>query len=235
MTRWFHNCRIHFYNHTGKLLLEGLSLRRAEEICPGLHPASRRGPPPGGEFEAPADEKLFGIGQYQQEYLDLKHSIVELSQRNTQASVLPAFQPGIWVPLAQPGGGESGVRKEFHPVAGRGFRADGLLDHSGRYPAEIEEAYASVVGTTPMMPEYGLGFWQCRLRYWNQEQLLEVAREYNAGASPGRDCTGLFHWPKMGDFRFEEEFFPRPRLWWKNCRRWDTADGFRMAADRADQ
>lgn len=29
-----------------------------------------------------------------------------------------------------------------------------------------------------MMPEYGMGFWQCKLRYWNQEQLLEVAREY---------------------------------------------------------
>lgn len=29
-----------------------------------------------------------------------------------------------------------------------------------------------------MMPEYGLGFWQCKLRYYNQEQVLNVAREY---------------------------------------------------------
>ena len=27
-----------------------------------------------------------------------------------------------------------------------------------------------------MMPEYGLGFWQCKLRYQTQEELLEVAR-----------------------------------------------------------
>ena len=41
-----------------------------------------------------------------------------------------------------------------------------------------------MVGTAPMMPEYGLGFWQCRLRYWNQEQLLEVAREYKRRGIP---------------------------------------------------
>lgn len=29
-----------------------------------------------------------------------------------------------------------------------------------------------------MMPEFGLGFWQCKLRYYNLEQVLEVAREY---------------------------------------------------------
>ena len=28
-----------------------------------------------------------------------------------------------------------------------------------------------------MMPEYAMGFWQCKLRYQTQEELLEVARE----------------------------------------------------------
>ena len=26
-----------------------------------------------------------------------------------------------------------------------------------------EEAYASVTGTVPMMPDYAMGFWQCKL------------------------------------------------------------------------
>ena len=29
-----------------------------------------------------------------------------------------------------------------------------------------------------MMPEYAMGFWQCKLRYQTQEELLQVAREY---------------------------------------------------------
>ena len=49
---------------------------------------------------------------------------------------------------------------------------------AGNTPDEIECSYSAVTGRVPMMPEYGLGFWQCKLRYWNQKQLLEVAREY---------------------------------------------------------
>ena len=63
-----------------------------------------------------------------------------------------------------------------------------------------------------MMPEYGLGFWQCKLRYYNQEQLLEVAREYKRRNLPiDVIVCEFFHWPKMGDFRFDEEFFPVPK------------------------
>lgn len=49
---------------------------------------------------------------------------------------------------------------------------------AGDTPAEIEEAYANATGKVPMMPEYAMGFWQCKLRYQTQEELLEVAREY---------------------------------------------------------
>jgi alpha-D-xyloside xylohydrolase len=62
-----------------------------------------------------------------------------------------------------------------------------------------------------MMPEYGLGYWQCKLRYWNQEQLLEVAREHKRRGLPlDVIVADYFHWPKMGDYRFEEEFWPDP-------------------------
>jgi len=35
-----------------------------------------------------------------------------------------------------------------------------------------------------MMPEYGLGFWQCKLRYERQDELLLVAREYRRRELP---------------------------------------------------
>lgn len=83
---------------------------------------------------------------------------------------------------------------------------------AGDCPADIEKNYATVTGTAPMMPEYGLGFWQCKLRYWNQEQLLNVAREYYRRNIPvDVIVVDFFHWPKMGDFRFDEEFFPDPK------------------------
>ncbi|MGM2922009.1 TIM-barrel domain-containing protein, partial [Bacillus cereus group sp. BC58] len=49
---------------------------------------------------------------------------------------------------------------------------------AGDTPAEISRAYALATGTPPMMPDYAMGFWQCKLRYRTQEELLEVASQY---------------------------------------------------------
>ncbi|KAL4753597.1 family 31 glycoside hydrolase [Aspergillus terricola var. indicus] len=62
-----------------------------------------------------------------------------------------------------------------------------------------------------MMPEYGLGFWQCKLRYWNQEQLLNVAREYKRRQVPlDVIVCDFFHWKHQGEWKFDPEFWPDP-------------------------
>jgi len=48
---------------------------------------------------------------------------------------------------------------------------------AGDTPAEIEEAYASVSGTVPMMPDFSMGFWQCKLRYQTQDEFLKIVNE----------------------------------------------------------
>ena len=121
-------------------------------------------------------------------------------------------QFGIWFLWHNPAIGRASFGKnhtEWHAESTK------QLDYwitAGDTPSEIQEAYADVTGKVPMMPEYGLGFWQCKLRYYNQEQLLEVAREYKRRNLPiDVIVCDFFHWPKMGDFRFEEEFFPDPQ------------------------
>ena len=82
---------------------------------------------------------------------------------------------------------------------------------AGDAPAQIEEQYADVVGKTPMMPEYGMGLWQCKLRYYNQEQVLEIAREHKRRGIPlDVLIIDYYHWPRCGDWRFDEEYFPDP-------------------------
>ena len=49
---------------------------------------------------------------------------------------------------------------------------------AGDTPAEIVEAYADVTGKVPMMPDYGTGFWQSKLRYQTQDEIMEVAQGY---------------------------------------------------------
>ena len=36
--------------------------------------------------------------------------------------------------------------------------------------------YARVTGFAPEMPDWAAGFWQCKLRYESQDEVLEVAR-----------------------------------------------------------
>ena len=83
---------------------------------------------------------------------------------------------------------------------------------AGDTPAMVEEQYANVTGKVPMMPEYGLGFWQCKLRYRTQEEVLSVAREYKRRGLPiDVIVIDFFHWRKQGDWGFDERFFPQPQ------------------------
>jgi alpha-D-xyloside xylohydrolase len=163
-------------------------------------------------FEPTAQEHLWGMGQYQNGIGDLKGASVELAHRNSQASVPFVIS-------------SAGYGFLWHnPAIGRATFATNVtewyaeactqLDYwitAGDTPAEITRAYADATGHVPMMPEYGLGFWQCKLRYWNQEQLLGVAREHTRRGLPlDVIVADFFHWPNMGDYRFDEEFWPDP-------------------------
>jgi alpha-D-xyloside xylohydrolase len=207
-------CEIEFCTPDGRTLLKELPkggslklhARRFEAIRGGDHELT-------ASFQSPQDEKLYGMGQYQQHVMDLKGSVLELAHRNSQASVpfvLSSAGYGFFWHDPSIGSATFGRnRTEWHSQSTK------QLDYwitAGDTPAEIVRAFAGATGKAPMMPEYGLGFWQCKLRYWNQEQLLEVAREHKRRGLPlDVIVCDFFHWPRMGDFRFDEAFFPDPR------------------------
>ncbi|WP_125776471.1 TIM-barrel domain-containing protein [Antribacter gilvus] len=163
-------------------------------------------------FAAPRDEKLYGMGQYQQDILDIKGCTFELAHRNSQVSVpFVMSSAGYGFLWHNPALGRAtfGVnRTEW--VA----ETTGQIDYwvtAGRDPREIARHYADATGHAPMMPEHGLGFWQSKLRYATQDELLDVAREHTRRGLPlDVIVADFFHWPKMGDFRFEDEFWPDP-------------------------
>ncbi|HEY3436208.1 MAG TPA: TIM-barrel domain-containing protein [Actinotalea sp.] len=206
-------CTVEYIDGGGATLLkeldEGGSLKlRARSFTPivgGQHKIA-------AAFEPHPGEKLYGMGQYQQDILDIKGSTFELAHRNSQASVpfvLSSAGYGFfWHNPAIGRATFSSNRTEW--VAESAVQLDYWIT-AGRTPAEITAAYADATGHAPMMPEYGLGYWQCKLRYWNQEQLLQVAREHRRRGLPMDVIVAdFFHWPKMGDFRFDEEFWPDP-------------------------
>lgn len=157
-------------------------------------------------------EKIFGMGQYQQPHLNLKGADLELAQRNSQASVPFAVSSrGYGFLWNNPAIGRAVFGTNVMSFEAYATRALDYWVVAGDSPAEIVEAYARVTGHVPMMPEYGLGFWQCKLRYWNQEQLLDVAREYRRREVPlDVIVVDFFHWKHQGEWKFDPEFWPDP-------------------------
>jgi alpha-D-xyloside xylohydrolase len=206
-------CRVSYSDADGRELLSELSSGgslklRARDHRPTAHGAG----PATMSFDPPAGEHLVGMGVYQQDLIDLKGATLELAHRNSQASVpFVLSSRGYGFLWHDPSVGRAVFatnRTEWHAAATR------QIDYwitAGRTPADITRSYARATGASPEMPEYGLGFWQCKLRYWNQEQLLSVAREHRRRGLPMAVIVAdFFHWPRMGDFRFEEEFWPDP-------------------------
>jgi alpha-D-xyloside xylohydrolase len=79
-------------------------------------------------------------------------------------------------------------------------------------PKEILARYADATGHAPELPEWASGFWQCKLRYRTQDELLAVAREHRRRDLPmSVIVTDYFHWSAMGDYRFDEAEWPHPK------------------------
>ena len=211
------------YNQDGELLLEEYWRNRRDVTnpkCGAIEVEAREFKPNvGGDYHLTVrfesidrNEKIYGMGQYQQPYLNLKGTDLELAHRNSQASVPFAISSlGYGILWNNPGIGRAVFGNNIMSFENCGTKVMDYWFVAGDTPAEIEEAYAKATGTVPMMPEYGLGFWQCKLRYQTQEELLNVAREYKRRNLPiDVIVIDYFHWPKQGEWKFDPVYWPDP-------------------------
>jgi alpha-D-xyloside xylohydrolase len=215
--------KLSFFGARGQpILRESLRNRRdiLSEDCSALELEAREFRPIiGGDYEITArfeslaaDERIYGMGQYQQPYLDLKGTEIELAQRNSQASVpFHISSLGYGFLWNNPSVGRATFAKN-----GTIWRSSSSasLDYwvvAADRPADILERYSGATGRVPMMPGYAMGFWQCKLRYQTQEELLGVAREYKRRGLPiSVIVVDFFHWPTQGDWRFDPTYWPDP-------------------------
>ncbi|VUC34034.1 unnamed protein product [Clonostachys rosea] len=213
------------YNQKEDLILEEFMRSRIDPTDPKASALSIEArefvPRPGAEswrltarFESlDPKEKIFGMGQYQQPYLDLKGTDIELAQRNSQASIPFSISSlGYGLLWNNPSVGRAVFGKNQTTFEAMSTRALDYWLVAGDAPAEIVRAYTDVTGKVPEMPEYGLGFWQCKLRYQTQEEVLTVARKHVKELGLPLDVLVIdfFHWPKEGEWKFDPTFWPDP-------------------------
>ncbi len=162
-------------------------------------------------FRAYPDERLFGLGQHQHGRLDQKGIVLDLVQRNTEVSI-PFLVSSrgygfLWnsPAVGRVELGETGTRW----VADSSRQIDYWVTVGS--PAEIAAQYADATGHAPPLPAWAAGFWQSKLRYRTQEELLAVAREYKERGLPlSVIVCDFFHWPHLGEWRFDPDEWPDP-------------------------
>ena len=214
--------KISYYNQHGDLLTEEYwrNRNRINRYCVPLRVDARELKCRQGgtdyeltaRFEAFDDEKIFGMGQYQEKHLDKKGAVLELAHRNSQASVpFMISSRGYGFLWNNPAIGTASFGTNKTEWYAKSTQKLDYFITAGDTPADIERNYTAAAGRAPRMPEYGLGYWQCKLRYRTQEEILAVAREHKRRGLPmDAIVVDFFHWTRQGDFKFEPRDWPDP-------------------------
>ncbi len=165
------------------------------------------------KFESNDGEKIFGMGQYQQPYLDLKGCTLELAQRNSQISVPFAVSSlGYGFLWNNPAVGQVTFGKNYTEWVARSTKEMDYWITAAQNPKEILQNYTAVTGRAGAFPEDRMGLWQCKLRYRTQDEVLTVARQYKAeGIHIDQIVIDFFHWTVQGDWKFDPVYWPDPK------------------------
>jgi alpha-D-xyloside xylohydrolase len=210
----------------GKTLLQmtgwSMSVPNHKDSTAGILNDKRPSDPPffqvGASFVSPDDEHYYGLGQYQEGFLDHRGHRVECWHNYTATAA-----PSVCVPfmvtnygygiiwdnpsktVIEPGFNEQtrwtsevGDRVSFFVIAGKTFN-------------EIYSGYRLLTGTTPLLPKAAYGYIQCKQRYSSQEELLAVAKGYRDRRLPADILVvDWFYYTKMGQMDFVPEKWPDP-------------------------
>lgn len=163
-------------------------------------------------FEPSKDEQFYGLGHERINEFSKKGCTIDLRHLNTKATIPYVYSSlgyGFLWNMPSTGTVELGNNRTR-------WRSDcaKTMDYvviSGT-PREACAKLADLTGHSPMIPEYALGFWQCRLRYENQDKVLEVAKKYKELGIPlSVIIIDYFHWTEQGDYKFDPKYWPTPK------------------------
>ena len=175
-------------------------------------------------FRSQPGEHIFGLGQHQHGLLDNKGAVIDLEQRNTEVCI-PFYLSSLGYGFLwnNPGVGRVELGTNLTRWVMEATRGIDYYIVAGDTPAEILEKYIDATGHPPLLPDYALGFWQCKLRYRTEQELLSVVREYKQRGLPlAIIVSDYFHWHMMGDWAMDPRDWPDPAGMMKELKEMDV-------------
>jgi alpha-D-xyloside xylohydrolase len=171
-------------------------------------------------FDLTQDDAFYGLGQRQSGLLNQRGTDFLLMQDNTNISIpflLSSRGYGLLWNTASLG------RYENHFQSKLALRAEvaDAVDYYFFYGPQFDPiiaAYRKLTGPAPMLPFWAYGFWQSRLQYETQEEMLAVANKYRDLQIPLDNLVLDFYWmQRMGSHQFTSKF-PDPAAMFRQLR-----------------
>ncbi len=158
------------------------------------------------------DEQFYGMGENSTGRINLKGSVIDLYQRHVKAVVPFAVSSrGYGFLWNNPSLGRAEFGCNMTRFVSYGCSCADFLVIAGDSYGDLLEKYADATGHAPEFPYWASGFWQCRLRYETQQELLDTAREYKKRGLPlSVIVIDYMHWKHIGDWELDPRFWPDP-------------------------
>lgn len=160
-------------------------------------------------FEPHANEHFFGLGHSWDHEFDLKGTSHDIRNVNAKCTIPYVYSSlGYGFLWNVPSTGLCELTKNRTRWNSDCCHAIDYVVIAGT-PAETCNALAKLTGFAPKMPDWATGFWQSRLRYETQDELMGVARRYRELGIPlSAIVCDYFHWTEQGDYKFDPKYWP---------------------------
>ncbi len=207
----YSNGRVEFYFKGKKILREKSELTFDHQIrnyrnnASGLWKARVT-------FEANGNEHFYGMGHEATDCFDLKGCTIDLRHVNAKCTipyVYSSLRYGFLWNLPSTGVCEL-ANNRTRWVSDSTHQIDYVV--IGGEPKQVCETLSDLTGHAPKIPNWALGFWQSRLRYETQDDVLKVAQKYkDLNIRLSVIVIDYFHWTEQGDYKFDPQYWQNPK------------------------
>jgi len=169
-------------------------------------------------FAAPDNEHMYGLGQNQEGFLDLRGHVVhcwhDYNAPGGQSSCVPFAISNQGYGLLWDNASKTTVEVGFNEHTRWSSEVGDRVSFfviSGKTPDEIYAGYRLLTGATPLLPRSTYGYVQCKQRYITQQEVLDVAKGFKDRNLPaGVLVVDWFYYTRMGQFDFNQKQWPDP-------------------------
>jgi alpha-D-xyloside xylohydrolase len=149
-----------------------------------------------GEWNSPADEGLYGLGQHQQNKVNYKGQTEYLDQRYAEATAIAVLVSTKGYGIFWDNYSYTDFKGNISGNTRYSFTSDcsdvagGIFDYYFFYGPEIDQViagYRTATGHVPLFPKWGYGLIQSRDRYMSQTELYGIMDGYRNNKIP-LDC-----------------------------------------------